>query len=1173
MHSVVKELKVRLKILETSLSSLQGFESLLFRHGWVPAISNEEFQPIRQTFKYVDEIQDFVDQLNELVADEGFENDFLGEGTGNVNPLELLSTVREGITLIKDIVKADESDIQGLKAPFDQASFWQEISEQILEDVFVSTLIACFPKVFAFLHLFGIIEFKEEQPEGEARITYLRTLIHWNKLGVLFTGPGELFSDVYSWNKPDEAFRWQKLLHAIERGFLVNQQLVRYSAPRQSIVESYSDPDYAQTHKFHELTLPLIYGTSMIEETFYNIGLGLMPIGRGDPTQPPSGLLITPILEGELSNDFFLTPDISINFDLALKADTAFGIKLYPDDTVFETDLGNSEILSSVGLKGESFSPWILIGSRNSHRLEMNGFKLDFSVLGTIDDPEVKVSFKTIADEPSTDVPKTAGMKVVIQMEESDNFLKENVSANQLEALFDVDLEWSSKSGFSFNGSADIALNLPLNQKLGPIEIRNISFNIAAESSSHSQNFVKFRAGLGVKGEFGPVEFYIEDIGFSMDLTAYSHEELRSLPADAAPPLLGMLDFDLNFAPPTAIGLSIKTEGVVGGGFLKIDPPHYAGILQLDVKDKFSIMAVGVLTTELPDGKSGFSMLFQIVAEFSPVQLGLGFALTGVGGMVGINRKLHEKNMRQAIKNHEFDLFPTEAPDFFKIISTYQSVLPPMKGHHLFGPIVKIHWGGTIKLVEFEVGIFLQLGGPEQVMIVGRAWSVLPDEDTKILVLNVDVFGIIDFGDGRLELEATLSPGSKFIGYDLDGQMALKADWEGKDKTFVMSVGGFNPRFRQIPIGFPELDRLKILARKSGADITLELYFAITTNSIQFGAELDIVAKKSGFKIAGGGGFDALIIFNPFSFNVLIYFWVSVSKGWFSVGLDLELELSGPNPLKAKGYVKFSYGFGSKKIRFNKKFGEEKTQQLPNASPLDALLVELSKVEQLKFELPSWARAGVIYREGAESMADPLADIIISQEVVPLNVTIDKFAGAHLQESERRLDIQADVATDIVEQVETLFAPAQFIAMSYDQKLSSPAFTNYKSGIRLKSRYVTPQTSETRALVFETVLRESKLYSRAVSNDPTDGYKARFICLWAPEFQEGVSRVANWSLAGAGLIHTHTNEHVLDVEGETGAIGFDDSEIAIFDNNAFHPEGLDDQSGTLAVEEEIFVTF
>jgi hypothetical protein len=313
------------------------------------------------------------------------------------------------------------------------------------------------------------------------------------------------------------------------------------------------------------------------------------------------------------------------------------------------------------------------------------------------------------------------------------------------------------------------------------------------------------------------------------------------------------------------------------------------------------------------------------------------------------------------------------------------------------------------------------------------------------------------------------------------------------------------------------------LAKKSGADITLQLYFAITTNSLQFGAKLDIVAIKSGFKIAGGGGFDALIIFNPFSFNVLIYFWVSVSKGWFSAGLDLELELSGPNPLRAKGYVKFSYGLGSKKVRFNKKFGEEKTQQLPTSSPVDALLLELSNVENLKFELPAWARAGVIYREGAESMADPLADIIISQEAVPLKVTIDKFGGARLQESERRLDIEADVAADIVEEVETLFAPAQFIAMSDDQKLSSPAFTNYKSGIRLKSNYVIPQTSEKRELVFETVLRESRLYTPAVTNDLTSVNKARFICLWAPDSEEGISNLANWSIAGAGLIHVHKN--------------------------------------------------
>jgi len=52
------------------------------------------------------------------------------------------------------------------------------------------------------------------------------------------------------------------------------------------------------------------------------------------------------------------------------------------------------------------------------------------------------------------------------------------------------------------------------------------------------------------------------------------------------------------------------------------------------------LTAFGLLTTKLPDGKDGFSLVISILAEFQPIQIGFGFALTGVGGLIGINRQI-----------------------------------------------------------------------------------------------------------------------------------------------------------------------------------------------------------------------------------------------------------------------------------------------------------------------------------------------------------------------------------------------------------------------------------------------------------------------------------------------------------------------------------------------------
>ena len=51
-----------------------------------------------------------------------------------------------------------------------------------------------------------------------------------------------------------------------------------------------------------------------------------------------------------------------------------------------------------------------------------------------------------------------------------------------------------------------------------------------------------------------------------------------------------------------------------------------------------TVKAIGLITTKMPDGSPGFSLLIIISAEFTPIQLGFGFTLNGVGGLCGINR-------------------------------------------------------------------------------------------------------------------------------------------------------------------------------------------------------------------------------------------------------------------------------------------------------------------------------------------------------------------------------------------------------------------------------------------------------------------------------------------------------------------------------------------------------
>ena len=82
----------------------------------------------------------------------------------------------------------------------------------------------------------------------------------------------------------------------------------------------------------------------------------------------------------------------------------------------------------------------------------------------------------------------------------------------------------------------------------------------------------------------------------------------------------------------------------------------------------------------MPDGSPGFSLLIIITAEFGTgIQLGFGFTLLGVGGLLGLNRTMRLQPLMEGVRTGAIDsvMFPRDvvanAP---RIISDLRDVLP-----------------------------------------------------------------------------------------------------------------------------------------------------------------------------------------------------------------------------------------------------------------------------------------------------------------------------------------------------------------------------------------------------------------------------------------------------------------------------------------------------------------
>src|SRR5439155_18900084 len=103
-----------------------------------------------------------------------------------------------------------------------------------------------------------------------------------------------------------------------------------------------------------------------------------------------------------------------------------------------------------------------------------------------------------------------------------------------------------------------------------------------------------------------------------------------SFPADRRGNL-GPVQIGFKFKPPKGAGLTVDAGVVVGGGYVFFDPDRgeYAGVLELALAEILTVKAIGLITTRMPDGTPGFSLLIILTAEFGAgIQLGFGFTLS-----------------------------------------------------------------------------------------------------------------------------------------------------------------------------------------------------------------------------------------------------------------------------------------------------------------------------------------------------------------------------------------------------------------------------------------------------------------------------------------------------------------------------------------------------------------
>jgi Family of unknown function (DUF6603) len=525
---------------------------------------------------------------------------------------------------------------------------------------------------------------------------------------------------------------------------------------------------------------------------------------------------------------------------------------------------------------------------------------------------------------------------------------------------------------------------------------------------------------------------------------------------------LGPIDVDLGFKPPSGVGLSVDAHGVVtGGGFLFHDEAKglYAGAMQLSLRDQITLKAFGLIATRMPDGSRGYSLIVFITAEgFRPIPLGLGFTLLGIGGMVGVHRTFDEKVLREGLKTGTLAtlLFPRDpignAPT---LIGNLASAFPARRGSYLLGLVAKIGWF-TPTLVLMDLALILEFGSRQRLLALGRISALLPSPDNDLVRLNLEAMGIIDFDASTAAIDAVLVDSRLAHKFPITGSAALRAGF-GDGPSFVLSVGGFNPYFAA-PAAVPALQRVAIaLSSGDNPRLVCEAYFAITSNTVQFGAHASLYAGAGGFSVEGDVGFDVLVQIAPLHFLAEFHARLQLKHGSHNLfGVKLAGALEGPRPLRVSGKATFSILWCDFSVHFDTTLVHGEPPPLPPAVNVLAQLTQaLASQSSWSTERRAAHAHGVALRSLPPPSAtgpivlDPLGQLTVKQQVVPLNTArdIDTFGGAPVAGA-RRFGLTASLGgTPLLSlAVQAPFAPAQFFVMSDDEKLAAPSSESMDAG-------------------------------------------------------------------------------------------------------------------------------
>ena len=637
-----------------------------------------------------------------------------------------------------------------------------------------------------------------------------------------------------------------------------------------------------------------------------------------------------------------------------------------------------------------------------------------------------------------------------LKMKLSSNAFFQKFLKDDPAVMVSTSLLYDMQNGLKIDGGAKFHLDFDISKlDIGPVKFDKLSIDLGQLSGNFGN--LGLTLGSSFALDFSKLTMSFENLGIGFDV--------NFLKPDGS---IGDYDFSCLFQFPDGIGISIDTPVVKGAGIInynKLEGTLFSA-LSLDVLKKFTVGSILDADLGIVDGHI-FSLVALISTSFSPgIPIGMGFTLNGVGGCIGLNRMYDSEAISTGVRSGVFGsvFFVDNVMNHLTEMKTaVRSYFPVKEKQFFLGVLAKICFDPVITC---EFGLLLQAPDPFSVGIVGALKVRVGD--TNLVKINVYFFGDIDFDKG-MRFDASIVD-SEIVGMKLEGDLAFRLFWGGPCKGFGLSIGGFHPAYKpEEGLKFlPNMRRLSLKLKHEIVRIDLTTYLAITSNSFQIGASIDLEVGWKEFGLFGYASFDALFVFKPFRFVFDVKVGVAVKLGGLKLlSVDLALHVEGPAKWRVSGKASFTILFFTHDCDFSLAWGKEPKEQRESTIAIwsEVLLPELQKDN-------NWITS-TMESNGQDGNKNAKSDVIILQPndtlefnqcAVPfeyeMEICNDSVPTDYTQFSLKKVSAVVDDKEFILDTVELKndFAPSLYQDLSEEDRLSLPSYQSETSGFEAKNK-------------------------------------------------------------------------------------------------------------------------